>query len=71
LAQHGDVAHVVAGILKTSEASAQLKTHPTTDFSKQMLLPQLVSAIGGNSFENLFRSLPDSDNRLADYHAGN
>ena len=38
-------------------------------FSKQMLLPQLVSAIGGNSFENLFRPLPDSDNRFVDYHA--
>lgn|GEM_PF-179420 len=38
-------------------------------FKKQTLLPQLVNAIGGNSFENLFRPLPDSDNRFVDYHA--
>jgi glycosyltransferase involved in cell wall biosynthesis len=38
-------------------------------FRKEVLLPQLVSAIGGNSFENLFRPLPDSDNRFVDYHA--
>jgi colanic acid biosynthesis glycosyl transferase WcaI len=71
LTQHGDVEQVVAGILKASEGSMKLGTLPTTVFSKQMLLPQLVNAIGGNSFENLFRPLPDSDNRLADYHAGN
>jgi hypothetical protein len=69
-AQHGEVDCVIAGILKVSEGSVKLRTQPTRDFSKQMLLPQLVSAIGGNSFENLLRPLPDSDNRLADYHAG-
>jgi hypothetical protein len=40
-----------------------------TDFSRRAVLPQLISAIGGNTVENLFRSLPDSDNRFTDYHA--
>lgn len=40
----------------------------TEVFRKERILPQLVSAIGGNSFENLFRPLPDSDNRFVDYH---
>jgi hypothetical protein len=71
LAQHGDIDAVANSILKASEGSLQFETQPLMDFSKQTLLPQLITAIGGNSFENLFRPLPDSDNRLADYHAGN
>jgi putative colanic acid biosynthesis glycosyltransferase WcaI len=69
LAPHGDVDRVVTQILNASETNWRAKTQPTTTFSKQTLLPQLISAIGGNSFEDLFRPLPDSDNRLADHDA--
>ena len=76
-AEHGAVDSVVSKILQASEAALTRNTNHTRDigdfseFSKQTLLPQLVSAIGGNSVENLFRPLSDSDNRIADYHAGN
>lgn len=67
LAQHGDIDGVVARILEASEGSLKLKFPPSMDFSKQRLLPQLVNAIGGNSLENLFRTLPDRDHRVANY----
>ena len=72
LTRHGDVDSVVSSILQASEDALNGNAKQSADlldFSKQMLLPQLISAIGGNTFENLFRSLPDSDNRLTDYHA--
>lgn len=69
LAQHGDIDGVVSKILQAKEGLLKRNTKSLTEFSKQILLPQLVSAIGGNSFENVLRSLPDSDNRLAGYHA--
>jgi glycosyltransferase involved in cell wall biosynthesis len=70
LARHGDVDRVVTQILNASETTWSPETRKsTTEFSKQTLLPQLISAIGGNSFEDLFRPLPDSDNRLADHDA--
>jgi glycosyltransferase involved in cell wall biosynthesis len=76
LHRHGDVAGVVASVLAVNAESSAFRTEGKgdradlkTDFSKQVVLPQLVSAIGGNPVENLFRSLPDSDNRLTDYHA--
>jgi glycosyltransferase involved in cell wall biosynthesis len=72
LAQHGDVNGVVAKILQASEEALKWNRRPSADlseFSKQTLLPQLVSAIEGDSVENLFRPLPYSDDRFADYHA--
>lgn len=83
LHRHGDVEGVVSAIseelVKLREPGdrdlTDLKTNfskedrSLTGFSKQMVLPQLVTAIGGNTVENLFRSLPDSDNCLTDYHA--
>ena len=70
LHRHGDVEGVVASVCAISEELRE-PGHKNLkhDFSKQIVLPQLVSAIGGNTVENLFRSLPDSDNRLTDYHA--
>ena len=65
---HGDVDGVAESIVQASRQPAR-ESYQTGIFKKQTLLPQLVSAIGGNSFENVFRSVPDSDNRLADYHA--
>jgi colanic acid biosynthesis glycosyl transferase WcaI len=73
LAQHGDVAGVTGRILQASEQAFKWTTKRSrefSEFSQQTLLPQLVSAIGGNSVENLFRPLPDSDQRFADYHTG-
>lgn len=78
LHRHGDVDGLVSAIseelAKLREPGegdlADLKTDLLkTNFSKQIVLPQLISAVGGNTVENLFRSLPDSDNRLTDYHA--
>jgi glycosyltransferase involved in cell wall biosynthesis len=78
LHRHGDVEGVVRaiseGCLKWKAEGerhlANLKTDSLKhEFSKQIVLPQLITAIGGNTVENLFRSLPDSDNRLTDYHA--
>jgi glycosyltransferase involved in cell wall biosynthesis len=69
LVRHGDVDSVVEDILIARGQRARASKGKEV-FSKQTLLPQLVSVIeGGNSFENLFRSLPDSDSRLTDYHA--
>ena len=72
LHRHGDVDGVVTSVLAVSAEGSVLRSggkRNFTDFSKPIVLPQLVSAIGGNTVENLFRSLPDSDNRLTDYHA--
>jgi glycosyltransferase involved in cell wall biosynthesis len=78
LHSHGDVDGVVRAIsegclkwkAKGGRDLADLKTDfLKPNFSKQVVLPQLITAIGGNTVENLFRSLPDSDNRLTDYHA--
>jgi glycosyltransferase involved in cell wall biosynthesis len=74
LHRHGDVAGVVASVVALSEELPKLREPGERDvfkqsFSKQIVLPQLTSAIGGNTVENLFRSVPDSDDRLTDYHA--
>jgi len=78
LAQHGDVDAVVSHIQQASTAATRDtkqrrdltdSSRQTSGFSKQTLLPQLVHAIGGISVENLYRPLPDSDNRFVDYHA--
>ncbi|HKS09266.1 MAG TPA: hypothetical protein VJS13_06920, partial [Pyrinomonadaceae bacterium] len=66
--RHGDVDGVVETIVQTSGQPTRT-TYQTRIFRKERILPQLVNAIGGNSFENLFRPLPDSDNRFVDYHA--
>ena len=73
LHKHGDVEGVVRAV---SEESTKLREQRArdlrdlkTNYSKQIVLPQLISAVGGNTVENLFRSLPDSDNCLTDYHA--
>ena len=76
-AQHRDVSGVVSHILQVSEKALKGKTKREGDltdfsrqeFSKQTLLPQLVSAVGGDSVENLFRPVCNSDGRVADYHA--
>jgi glycosyltransferase involved in cell wall biosynthesis len=73
LHRHGDVEGVVASVIegftKLREQRDRDLTDLKTNYSKQTVLPQLITAIGGNTVENLFRSLPDSDNRLTDYHA--
>ncbi len=74
LHRHGDVDGIVASVVALSEELPKLREPGgriflKQDFSKQIVLPQLISAIGGNTVENLFRSLPDSDDRLTDYHA--
>jgi colanic acid biosynthesis glycosyl transferase WcaI len=69
LQRHADVGGVTEDILLAREQQARARKGKEI-FSKQILIPQLVSVIGGgNSFENLFRSFPDSDSRLSDYHA--
>jgi glycosyltransferase involved in cell wall biosynthesis len=65
---HGDVDGVVQSIL-SARTQLSRRSYQSAGFSKQTLLPQFVSAIGGNSVENLFRPLPDSDDRFVDYHA--
>ena len=73
LARHGEVDRVVSQISQTSAGLWKRETKRMEilrKFSKQSLMPELVRVIGGgNSFENLFRSFPDSDSRLSDYHA--
>ena len=66
LTRHGDVSSVAESILLAREQQGRVKG--TGIFRKERILPQLVNAIGGNSFENLFRPLPDCDSRFADYH---
>ncbi|HEY0729634.1 MAG TPA: glycosyltransferase family 4 protein [Pyrinomonadaceae bacterium] len=70
LTRHGDVDRVVESVVlaRAQQFRASGGKH-LGNFSKQMILPQLVNAIGGNSFENLFRPLPDSDSSFVDYHA--
>jgi colanic acid biosynthesis glycosyl transferase WcaI len=65
--RHGDVDGVVESIVQSSRQPTRT-TYQTGIFRKERILPQLVNAIGGNSFENLFRPLPDSDGRFVDYH---
>jgi glycosyltransferase involved in cell wall biosynthesis len=67
LKSHGDVGGVVESVLLAREQQARVKR--TGIFTKERILPQLVNAIGGNSFENLFRPLPDSDGRFVDHYA--
>lgn len=74
LHRHGDADGVVASVVALSEELPKLRepgdrNFLKQEFSKQIVLPQLISAIGGNTVEHLFRSLPDSDDRLTDYHA--
>ena len=66
---HGDVRGVVESVLLAREQQARASGGVEGIFSKNRILPQLVNAMGGNSFENLFRPLSDSDNRFVDYHA--
>ena len=66
--RHGDVDGVVDSIVHASRQPMRT-SYQTGIFRKERILPQLISAIGGNSFENLFRPLPDSDGRFVDYHA--
>lgn len=66
--RHGDVDGVVQSIL-SARTQPTRRSYQSAGFSKQTLLPQFVSAIGGNSVENLYRPLPDSDDRFVDYHA--
>jgi glycosyltransferase involved in cell wall biosynthesis len=65
---HGDVDGVVDAIVRASRQPTRM-TFETGIFRKERILPQLVNALGGNSFENRFRPLPDSDDRFVDYHA--
>ncbi|HEX5888467.1 MAG TPA: glycosyltransferase family 4 protein [Pyrinomonadaceae bacterium] len=67
LTRHGDVGGVAESILLAREQQGRVKGAGI--FRKERILPQLVNAIGGNSFENLFRPLPDSDSSFVDYHA--
>ena len=66
--KHGDVDGVTECILQASHQPTRTN-YQTQIFRKERILPQLVNAIGGNSFENLFRPLPDCDNGFVDYHA--
>ena len=67
LTRHGDSNGVVKTVLLAREQQARVKG--TAIFQKTKILPQLITAIGGNNVENVFRALPDSDNSLTDYHA--
>ena len=67
---HGDVDGVTKAIVQASRQPTRT-TYETEIFKKELLLPQLLQAIEGDSFENLLRPVPDSDHRFADYHAGN
>lgn len=66
--RHGDVDGVVESIVQASRQPTR-RSYQTGIFRKERILPQLINAIGGNSFENLFRPLPDCDNSFVDYHA--
>jgi hypothetical protein len=66
---HGDVRGVVESVLLARERHARASGGVEGSFRKNRILPQLINAMGGNSFENLFRPVPDSDNRFVDYHA--
>ena len=70
--RHGDVSTVTESILLAREQQAGAsgeRNNLKRIFGKDRIVPQLVNAIGGNNVENVFRALPDSDNRLTDYHA--
>lgn len=66
--RHGDVAGVTRAITQASRQVTRIN-YQTGFFKKEMLLPQLLRAIEGDSVENLLRPLRDSDQRFADYHA--
>jgi hypothetical protein len=66
---HGDVRGVVESVLLARDQHARASGGVEGSFRKNRILPQLINAMGGNSFENLFRPVPDSDNRFVDYHA--
>src|SRR5689334_22988669 len=66
---HGDVDGMTNTIVQASRQPTRT-TYETEIFKKELLLPQLLKAIEGDSVENLFRPLPDSDDRFVDYHAG-
>jgi hypothetical protein len=66
---HGDVRGVVESVLLARDQHARASGGVEGSFRKNRILPQLINAMGGNSFENLFRPVPDSDNRIVDYHA--
>ena len=67
--QHGDVEGVTEAIVRASRQPTRT-SYETRIFKKEMLVPQLLRAIEGDSVENLFLPLPDSDQRCADYHTG-
>lgn len=66
---HGDVDGVTEAIVQASRQPTRT-SYETEIFKKELLLPQLLKAIEGDSVENLLRPVPDSDHRFADYHAG-
>ena len=67
--RHGDVEGVTEAIVQASRQPTRI-TYETEFFKKELLLPQLLNAIEGDSVENLLRPVPDSDDRFADFHAG-
>ena len=66
---HTDVDGVSDAIAQASWQPTRTN-YPTQIFKKETLLPQLLSAIEGDSVENLFRPVSDRDQRFADYHSG-
>jgi len=67
--QHGDVKGLTEAIVLASRQPTRT-CYETEIFKKEMLVPQLLKAIEGDSVENLHRPLPDSDQRFVDYHTG-
>lgn len=68
--QHGDVAGLSEAIAQASRRPTR-RSYETHTFKKEMLVPQLLKAIEGDSGENLYRPVSDSDHRFADCHAAN
>ncbi|HEY3580569.1 MAG TPA: glycosyltransferase, partial [Pyrinomonadaceae bacterium] len=66
---HGDVDGVTKAIVQASRRPTRT-TYETEIFKKELLLPQLLKAIEGDSVENLFRPVSNSHDRVVDYHAG-
>lgn len=66
--RHGDVDGVTKAIVQASRQPTRT-TYETEIFKKELLLPQLLNAIEGDSVENLFRPVSDSHDRVVDYHA--
>jgi colanic acid biosynthesis glycosyl transferase WcaI len=65
---HGDVDGITQAIVQASRQPTRTN-YETEIFKKELLLPQLLKAIEGDSVENLLRPIPVSDRRFADYHA--